>query len=271
MTIPAWILHVFAAVMLLVAAVSAARLAAASRWRGGEVDIDAAHLLMAIAMAGMLTASLSTLPAGAWEVIFGALTAWFAWCVYREVRASGARALVGGCHPPHLVHSAAMLYMFPALAAPAAAGGGSGMGGMAGSPGPAMQTLHLPTLAFVFALLLAGYAVRDLDLLSGPAAAGGRYTLIGAGIAPAGAGAALAAASALAGTTAAAAAPAAAGGGQATAPWPGQSEPEAAAPASGDTTGGPGLARRLALTPGLETACRIAMGVTMAFMLIIMI
>jgi hypothetical protein len=167
--------------------------------------------------------------------------------------------------------------MFPALAAPAAAGGGSGMGGMAGSPGPAMQTLHLPTLAFVFALLLAGYAVRDLDLLSGPAAVGGRYTLIGAGIAPAGAGAgagagaALAAASALAGTTAAAAAPAAAGGGQATAPWPGQSEPEAAAPASGDTTGGPGLARRLALTPGLETACRIAMGVTMAFMLIIMI
>jgi hypothetical protein len=269
MTIPTWILHTFAAIMLLVAAVSAARLVAARRWRGGDADIDVAHLLMAIAMAGMLTASLSTLPAGVWEVIFGILTGWFAWCVYREARASGARVLTGGCHPPHLAHSAAMLYMFLALTAPAAAGGGPGMGGMAGSPGQAMQTLRLPTLALVFAFLLAGYAVRDLDLLSGPAA-GGRYARTGTGIAPAGP--VLAAASALARPSAATAAPAATGSSQATAPRPAPAEPAAAAPASGDAAGGgPGAARKLARTPGLETGCRIAMGITMAFMLIIMI
>ena len=53
---PAWILDLLAAVMLLVAAVSAARLVVARPWRHGSViiDTDIAHLLMAIAMAGML-------------------------------------------------------------------------------------------------------------------------------------------------------------------------------------------------------------------------
>jgi hypothetical protein len=253
MTIPAWILDIFAAIMLLVAVVSAARLAAAPRWRGGDTDVDVAHLLMAIAMAGTLTASLATLPAGVWEVVFGVLTAWFAWSVYRETRASGARVLVTGCQAPHLVHSAAMVYMFLAVSAPAAAGHGGAMGGMAGS---AMPTLRLPTLAFVFTLLLAGYAVRDLDLLSG-AAADRRYLLSGPAIAPAGA--TLAAAPALG-------APAVSTGGQLTA------QPEPAAPDPAPPAGrAPGAARRLALTPGLETGCRIAMGVTMAFMLVIMI
>ena len=61
MMTPSWILDIFAAVMLVVAAVSAARLVVARPWRGASgqpTDIDVAHLLMAIAMAGMLTASL---------------------------------------------------------------------------------------------------------------------------------------------------------------------------------------------------------------------
>ena len=122
--IPAWILDIFAAVMLVVAAVSAARLVAARPWRPGAVvlDTDVAHLLMAIAMAGMLVGSLRTLPDGAWEVVFGVLTAWFGYRVVRDARASGVRALAGGHCAPHLVHSAAMLYMFLALAAPAAGG-----------------------------------------------------------------------------------------------------------------------------------------------------
>ncbi|HYZ54880.1 MAG TPA: DUF5134 domain-containing protein [Streptosporangiaceae bacterium] len=277
MTIPGWILDIFAAVMLLVAVVSAARLIVSRSLRGGDVDadidvIDVAHLLMGIAMAGMLTAGLSTLPDGAWEVIFGVLTAWFAWRVYQETRASGARVLVRGCHAPHLVHSAAMVYMLLALTAPTAASGGPGMSGMGGASGSAMQTLRLPTLALLFALLLAGYAVRDLDLLSGPAA-DKRYNLAGTGIAPAGA--ALATASALAAapsTAVTAAGPVTAGGGQGPAAWPEPAETEPAASGSrGASGGGPGAARRLALAPGLETGCRIAMGVTMAFMLIIMI
>jgi len=146
--IPAWLLDVFAGVMLAVAAVSAARIAAARPWRGGqraaEADIDAAHLLMAIAMTGTLAPRLRTLPAGAWEVVFGVLTAWFAYRVARDAQVSGFRALAGGHCAPHLLHAAAMLYMFLALTAPASHGGGmSGMGGAAasaiGTPGAASR------------------------------------------------------------------------------------------------------------------------------------
>lgn len=176
MMTPAWILDVFAALMLAVAAVSAARLVTVRPWRGGlaAVDMDAAHLLMAVAMAGMLAAGLTTLPNAAWEVIFGLMTAWFAWRVWRDARANGARALAGGHRALHLVHSAAMLYMLLALAAPAA---GQGMSGMGGASGPAMQTLTYPTVAFVFALVLVGYSVWDLDRLSGM-----RYRLASAGM-----------------------------------------------------------------------------------------
>jgi hypothetical protein len=56
--IPSWILDILAAIMLVVAAVSAGRLVAARPWphgagRAALADIDVAHLLMAIAMAGM--------------------------------------------------------------------------------------------------------------------------------------------------------------------------------------------------------------------------
>ena len=184
MSIPAWILDIFAAVMLLVAAVSAGQLAVARAWtRAGarDADIAVSHLLMGIAMAGMLVASLSTLPNVAWEAVFAAMTAWFAWCLWRESRGHGAGALVRGHHAPHLVHSAAMLYMFAALAGPSS-GGGSGMSGMAGGSSGATQTLHAPTLAFVFVLLLIGYTVRDLDR---QACADGYFHVVGRHFAPA--------------------------------------------------------------------------------------
>ena len=142
MSIPAFVLDIFAVLMLLVAAVSAGRLALDRPWRRGvmDADIDGAHLLMGIAMAGMLVASLSTLPNGVWTVIFAVMTAWFAWCVYRESRGRGIRVLVDSHHAPHLVHSAAMVYMFAAITAPAA-GHASGMAGMGGAAG------GMPTLA----------------------------------------------------------------------------------------------------------------------------
>ena len=57
----------------------------------------------------------------------------------------------------------------------------SGMGGMSG-----MGTLGLPFLAFIFALLLIGYSIWDLDQLSGPGASG-HYSLAAARPVPAGA------------------------------------------------------------------------------------
>jgi uncharacterized membrane protein len=85
---PAWILDIFAAIMLVVAAVSAARLVAARPWQPGAIitDADISHLLMGIAMAGLLASSLTTLPDGAWAVVFGVLMAWFGYRVVRDYR-----------------------------------------------------------------------------------------------------------------------------------------------------------------------------------------
>jgi hypothetical protein len=161
---PPWILDIFAAIMLVVAGVSAARLVAARPWRRGAVvtDTDVSHLLTGIAMAGMLAPSLATLSSGAWAVVFGVMVTWFGYRVARDYRASGARALAAGHCAPHLMHSAAMVYMFLAVTSPAL--GGAGMGGLGGTS--AMSTLQVPTLAFAFALILSGYTIWDLDQLS---------------------------------------------------------------------------------------------------------
>ncbi len=268
--IPSWILDIFAAIMLVVAGVSAGRLIAARPWQRGVqraalADIDVAHLLMAIAMAGMLAVSLQTLPNGAWSGVFAVMTAWFGYRVIRDARVSGVRALAGGHCAPHLIHAGAMLFMFAAFTAPAAHGSG-GMSGMAGGVS-GMGTLQLPFLAFVFALALIGYSVWDLDQLSGPGA-GGHYTFaaireaspgpvlagVGATAASTGvAGPGAAAVSVTAGTTVTA--------GPAAEPAEAAQVPPASVPA--DRTG--------LLAPWVATGSRIAMGVTMALMLLIMI
>jgi hypothetical protein len=268
--IPSWILDIFAAIMLVVAAVSAGRLVAARPGQRGTrraalADIDAAHLLMAIAMAGQLISGLQTLPNGAWQVIFAVMTAWFAYRVVLDGRVSGVRALAGGHCAPHLIHAGAMLYMFAAVSAPAAHGSG-GMSGMAGRSG--MGTLALPTLAFLFALALTGYSIWDLDQLSGPGASG-HYSLATARTVPAGpvlvgVGTSAAGAGETAGlgvATVSRAASATMAAEPVTEPTGVAGAPPASAPADG--TG--------VLAPWVATACRIAMGVTMAFMLLIMI
>ena len=267
--IPSFVLDFFAALMLLVAAVSAGRLALDLPWRRGvmDADIDASHVLMGVAMAGMLVASLATLPNSVWTVIFAVMTAWFAWCVYRESRGRGIRVLVDSHHSPHLVHSAAMVYMFAAITAPAAASHSSGMAGMGGAGG-GMPTLAVPGVAFIFALLLAGYAVMDLDRLSGPAPHGSYLATAGAAPAVAAlAGAAAGSGAISPGSSAATIRPE---GGVATLQEQ-SADPARPAPAAATPVGGGASVRDLLLNPRTAAGCRIAMGVTMAFMLIIMI
>jgi hypothetical protein len=250
---PAWILDIFAAIMLIVSAVSAGRLAFEWPWRfSAHPDVDISHLLMGISMAGMLAAGLRTLPDTAWEVIFGILTAWFTWQVVRDARAEGARALAGGHCAPHMIHSAAMLYMYLALVAPSASTG-SAMGGMGAS---GMQSLSYPTIAFAFGLVLAGYSIWDLDQVSGK-----RYSLARA--------TAVLTRPALAGVSAGSAAVLPSAGAGAGAGAPG--EPADVEPSRPQEMIGQGSARRLLLSPGMAVSCRIAMGVTMALMLFIMI
>jgi Domain of unknown function (DUF5134) len=254
---PAWILDILAALMLVVAAVSATRLGLARPWQKGAVvtDTDVSHLLMGIAMAGMLASSLTTLPSGAWEVIFALLTVWFGYRVVRDARSNGVRALAGGHCAPHLAHSAAMLYMFLALAAPA---GGSGMAGMAGG---AMQVLKYPTLAFAFALILIGYTIWDLDQLSGK-----RYSRAGASLSLAGVTAAGVPELAGAEPGALAAGPVASGVSVQTV----ETATTTVQPTERAAAAPPARAAWL-LSDGVTVGCRIAMGATMAFMLLIMI
>lgn len=269
---PAWILDLLAAFMLVVAAVSAARLVAARPWRHGSViiDTDIAHVLMAIAMAGMLASSLQTLPDTAWEVIFGIMIAWYAFRVILDARANGARALAGGHCVPHLVHSGAMLYMF--LAMTSSGGAMAGMPGM--SAGSSMLMVSDPTLAFVFALVLIGYSTWDLDQLSGR-----RYSLAPARVSLAGVRAGV---------------PAMAGAESAeTARFSGPSPSGAvsgtgtgAAVASGAVGGHPvscdgtaisggnvagGAVGQFLLSPAVTIGCRVTMGVVMTFLLLIAI
>ena len=270
--IPSWILDIFAAIMLAVAAVSAARLVAARPWQhrtrpAALADIDVAHLLMAIAMAGTLASGLRTLPDSAWEVIFGVMTAWFGYRVARDAQVSGVRALAGGHCAPHLLHAGAMLYMFVAVSAPAAHGSG-GMGAMGGGVG-GMGTLDLPFLALLFALALVGYCIWDLDQISGPGTSG-HYSLAVARVAPPG--------PVLAGVGAIAAGASGASAG----PGPAAASGTASAPAVAVPIAEPGGIAQVppasgpadgtgVLAPSVATGCRIAMGVTMAFMLVIMI
>jgi hypothetical protein len=155
MTSPAPILDVFAAVMLGTATVSGTRLAAARRPAGADHDVT--HLLMGVAMAGMLAASLTTLTPGAWEAIFGPLTGWFAWRAARDARAAGIRALASGHSAVHLVQCAATVYLF-AVTTPSS----MPMTGMGAAP----PSLASPALALAFASVLAACTAGDIGQLA---------------------------------------------------------------------------------------------------------
>jgi len=149
------------------------------------------------------------------------------------------------------VHSCSMLYMFLAMTVAAAgAGGMSGMAATTGGQGSAM-TLAYPTLALLFAFILVGYSIWDLDQLSGR-----RYSLATPRVSLAGA--------AVPGV-----------------PVPGLpmlagAEPGSLAPPNAVSQGDSGTPRSsgaaaLLLSPAVTIGCRIAMGIAMAFMLFIVI
>ena len=251
MSTPAGILEIVAAIMILVAEVSAGQLVLARAWtrRGGtDADIAVSHLLMGIAMAGILVPGLSTVPNAVWEVLFAVMTAWFAWCLWRESRGRGAAAVARGHYAPHLVHSVAMLYMFAALLGPSVAGSGmsmsgtGGMSGMAGGPSGGTPTLHASTLALTFALLLNAITVHALDR---PAGVDGYFHVVGRRSA---------------GTPSAAAAT-----GPVALRQPTRADAAKTAPRAANS------AERLLLSPAVVKGCQVTIGVTMAFILIIII
>jgi hypothetical protein len=205
---PAWLTGIFASAMLAVAVYCTGRLVASRRWRRPtELDTDGAHVIMGMAMAGMLVSGLRTLPSAIWEVVFAAGAAWFG---YRMLQARrGARPSPWrSSHPlPHLVECAAMVFMFLILPASAAAGR---MSLAMTATESRFSFLTLPLALFLF-----GYVVwlGDRVTVSAPALA--------------------------------------------------------TAPASG---GGPGPEpARPYLAPRCAAICKITMGITMGYMLILML
>ena len=117
--------------------------------------MDIVHVLMGVAMAGVLVPRLSTLPDGAWEATFGAAVAWFGWHAVRAYRAGGTGGRLAH-QLPHLLASGAMLYMFLAVT-PARSGPPVTAIGMAGAAG----TARFPVLALALALALFGVCHVD--------------------------------------------------------------------------------------------------------------
>jgi hypothetical protein len=258
---PAWLGDVFAAVMILTSVYCASRLAL-SRWRlrPTETDVDAVHVVMGVSMAGMLVPGLRVLPAGVWAAVFAAFAAWFggrmllAWPAARRGGPPGR--CPGPWHQgPHLLASLAMLYML--LATQKARPGPAGGMGMAGD-----GTGRFPTLALLLTLALLACVIWTTDRLGSIATVaalagdhGGlnRYgpvasrdaALSGGGVVcgeamPSGDGMPSRGAVGLAGT---------------------------GRDGSGGGAGGFGVP----LSPRLSACCEIAMGVTMGYLLVLML
>jgi hypothetical protein len=259
MSNPSWIGYLLAAVMIVTAVYCVSRLVAARlRGRPTEPDVDLVHVLMGVAMAGMLVPGLRSLPDSAWEAAFGAALGWFGWQAIRAHRAGGRTAH----YMPHVLASGAMVYMF--LAVPPSTGpvlAGVTMGGQSAA------AIRFPVLALALAVALFGYVMWVTDRLpsvpsvsvlrlasavAGPAWPG-TGSRSGTGSQPrTGSPPGMAAAAAAARRAAAAAGPAPGLAGQAGAS---RSRPADGAP----------------LSPRLAACCEIVMGLTMGYMLILML
>ncbi len=273
---PSWLAGLLAAIMIAAAAYCAVRLAAARPHpRVAGRDVDLVHTAMGVAMAGMLVDWLNPLPDRVWAVMFGVAAGWFGWRTWGGRRA-GASATGDGQPPqhhavPHVVMCGAMVYM---LLSPHAGTPGPGAGIAMGGPAAAGG---FPLLALVLAVFMVGYVMWQADHLpaaarpaprtGSPMARGGTGRAVtpaaGSGLAPrprvaSGGGPATVAAAAPAGPAATHTGPA--------------GPPPAGPPPAGPPP--PGLAARPGLrplSPRLAACCQIAMGVTMGYMLILMV
>jgi uncharacterized protein DUF5134 len=177
-SVPGWLVGGFAILMVVTAVYCAARLAISRRsGRTTERDADAVHVLMGVAMAGMLEPRLAPIPVTAWRVVFAAAAAWFAWQATRP----GRRARPARCAYPaaHAVECVAMVYMLlPIGSWPAGHGPAMAMAMPGMNQG---TTAGNPALTLLLALFMLGYVLWAIDRLTHlprtPAAVGGTAVL----------------------------------------------------------------------------------------------
>ena len=163
MAAPSWLAGTFAAIMILTAAYSASRLAFSRlRGRATELDADALHTVMGVAMSGMLVPWLHLAPGSVWAAVFGIGAAWFGWHALRTRGPVPPRLSQSRYPAPHLVECAAMIYMLlPGHRPP----GRPGMA-MPGMGAPASSQQGFPALAVILALFMLGYIVWTTDRLT---------------------------------------------------------------------------------------------------------
>ncbi len=252
MSNPQWLDDLFAGAMLAIALYSAGRLAASRAWgRPTHRDVDVAHVLMGVSMAGQLVSELNPVSNGAWELVFGSLALWFARRCYQFVRNPGTDSRYGAhVHRLsrrliHLTMALAMLYMYLA-ATPARIGTGMAMGTASGTTS---DFVLIPT---VFVLALLASAIWQVDGIGrlAPQATDGpapqRVEVVG-------------------GTVTEAAIPT----GGSTGDGPVALAPAAPAVTARSTSGSP--AGPAWLAPRIEAGAHIVMVVTMAYMLVLML
>jgi Domain of unknown function (DUF5134) len=249
---PTGLTDTLAGLMLATCLYCVARLVTARVWkRTLNRDTNIAHTADAVAMAGMLVGALKTLPDVAWEVIFASFTLWFASRATRSVLRYG----IGGTgtgdehlvshYLSHLTMSGAMLYMF-LEAAPSGTGSSGAMSAMGGGG----NTSNLTELTLLMVIVLFGSAVWHADSLTMYTTA--RRALVGAG-AP---------------LTGADFPASATGSGSPAGPVSSPSRGMAPSPPEEIKDGQASTAR---LAPRLETACHIALCITMGYMLILLL
>jgi Domain of unknown function (DUF5134) len=161
MSAPAWLAPSFAVLMVVVALYCAGRLAISRlRSRNTELDADGLHVLMGVAMAGMLEPRLTPVPVIAWRAVFATAGAWFAWQAVRRGRGTGRARCA---HPAaHAVECAAMVYMLlPVGSWSSGRGAGMAMPGMSQA-----TTAGNPALTLVLALFMLGYVLWAVDRLA---------------------------------------------------------------------------------------------------------
>jgi Domain of unknown function (DUF5134) len=164
---PHWLNDIFAGLMVAVAAYSAGRLIAARVWsRPTHRDIDVAHILMGVSMAGQLVSDLNPISSGVWELVFSVLAGWFLWRCYEIVKNPSidtryhdyahrlSRRLI------HLTMALAMLYMYLAATPPEVGSGGSMA--MGAATGTTADFVFIPMI-FIFALLAS--AIWQMDAI----------------------------------------------------------------------------------------------------------
>lgn len=179
MPFPSWIGYLFAAAMMLVGAYCLGRLAGLFllRCRDGG-DIAAGHVLMALAMVGMLVPRWNIGSVGLWEIVFALSALWFVARAVRVVNHDGFSFAAGaGRHLRHYVIHAVMactmLYMYwlgmPMSGSGAMSGTGrsvAGMGQSMSSGPPAGAGDPVLTLFLIVVMIVS--AVWQLDGIGRP-------------------------------------------------------------------------------------------------------